>query len=435
MKSKVHRRLVLVLVLSVVGFLKWNSLQSHEELESDRLALCPAVSDVASRPFAEEDFSGEEKKVQASGFDDVYLYDREGKIKAGLRAQWGASLIYFGESEETDSTNVIDNASLDRGVHLKFEAHGFSARQAGNTCGVGSPIDAWTSAPLSATISTLMSACPTDSPKGAKLRVNETLRFVKRGILEIEYAMTNLGSEAVLSNESRFPSLHVRNNLKVLRNARGKILSREKREPTNLEDSPEGWASFADESDKSGVGILWENRNSHPLPGEDPEEGNSLRSNFGFTLPAQDTAVTRVYLLLGGFRSVRTQALALDHSIPPFGRIDLNHIEENTRTVTLRGWALDNKEVEALELWIDGNKISDLKLNSLRPEVCAAHPGYPMCEKTHGRIGFESTYMRPEGSGCPRPVEVRARDNDGNWRVIARQSVKPVLNARNEGTK
>lgn len=419
------------LVVIVGGFTLWKLYfaATNDESIALRLAQCPAIADVSPRPFGEQDFSGAEKKVSSGAFEDIFLSDREGRVSAGIRPAWGASLIFFGDK----TLNVLDSSALGRGIFLKFHSQDFTASQAGNECGTGTAVDALTSSPLTATVSPLIVACPKGVAKNSGLRINQILHFVKPGVLEIEYAITNFSAEATMDESSELPALHASDgargslNLDVMRNARGKVLNADEREPTSLEDTPDGWASFADSSDEHGVGIYWENRNSHPRPGVGAERQNGLRSNFGFTVPGQNTAHARVYLLLGGYEKVREQVLDLDKSIPPFGRIDLNRIEEDTRTVSLHGWALDNKDVTALELWVDGKKVSNLKFNSQRDDVCAAHPGYSMCDKSHSRVGFETTYARPEGDGCPRPVEVRAQDSDGNWRVIARNSISPVL--------
>ena len=186
---------------------------------------------------------------------------------------------------------------------------------------------------------------------------------------------------------------------------------------------PGGWAAFESESGNESVGIYWENRNENVALEPDV---NAVRSAFPFSIPAGQDIRGRAYLLFGSGNTVRGLAKDLDDKLPPFGRIDDNQIDLDTRHVHLRGWALDNKGIRSLELWVDGKKAADLELNEQRDDICAIYPGYTMCVKTKTRVGFSFTYPRPAGTGCEKPVEVRATDTDGNSRVIARTSISPV---------
>ena len=200
------------------------------------------------------------------------------------------------------------------------------------------------------------------------------------------------------------------------------------------EDNESGWKSLnfgfgynRTNNFNNRISIIGNNKSSSLLDTYVGAANGHLSSDFAFSLPAKETVYGRYYLLLGGYDAIKRLAEDLDHSLAPFGRIELNRIEDDTRTVTISGWALDNKEVSGLELWIDDKKISDLAFNSQRADICQLYPGYSMCSDGHSRIGFETTYRRPEGNGCAQAVEVRARDSDGNVRTIGRKSITPVV--------
>ena len=78
-------------VLVGAGFLWWN-LEGRRP-QSAPAPLCPVIADVSPRPLGEEDFNG---KIESGDSKDDFLYDREGKLRVGVREQLGAALVYFG---------------------------------------------------------------------------------------------------------------------------------------------------------------------------------------------------------------------------------------------------------------------------------------------------------------------------------------------------
>jgi hypothetical protein len=248
--------------------------------------------------------------------------------------------------------------------------------------------------------------------------------------------ITNLSQTALISKHGalpELPTLYAATSLTKLYNASGVITPTERREPADATSSwlefktPGGWASYQNSDLTQGVGLLWEARPTSARADQGKGEYAKLSSNSELVVPALETVRLRYYLLLGGFSAQRALAGSLDKTLPPFGGIDVNSIRPDARTVEIQGWVLDNKGVEALELWVDGKKASDLSLQTQRADICAAYPGYSMCTNSHSRIGFSATYARPNGRGCEHPVEVRARDTDGNWRIIARRSISPIV--------
>lgn len=474
------------IIVSLLGFATWKLLFERKPQGLTQATTCPAIRDVSLKPLGEISFNGTQEKIKTEGFTDHFLNDKEGVVRVGLREEWGGSLVFFGDNRAGHG-NTLDDSAMGRGLRLAFhddarprqgcsfnrscaendscpkgrEFTGWNPLQSGNKCGMGSGlIEISNNNGLSALFIPMQSnpgwnrkdcadtatVCADESAATARasLRVSQNVRFVKSGILEIEVLVTNLGDQDIVSKNGErheFPTLFASSGkrgaqmLEALKNADGELLKADRRVPAAISNeymfqelsAPEGWATYQNADSSYGVGIYWENRSTTLRAEQNKGDYSNLSSNFPIVLTARESIRGRYYLLLGGFEQIKELATDLDTHLPPFGRIDTNQILEDARTVQLQGWVLDNKNVSALELWVDGKKTADLQLKSQRDDVCATYPGYSMCTQSHARIGFETTYKRPAGSGCERPVEIRARDNDGNWRVIARKSISPVI--------
>ena len=170
-----------------------------------------------------------------------------------------------------------------------------------------------------------------------------------------------------------------------------------------------------------GVGLYTENRLTsyqgwqlRSLP------FNNFRPVFPFGIPAYGTVRARAYLLLGSLASVTAEAQWLDGNLPPFGCLDApTPDEEISGNVTVRGWALDNKGVAAIELIVDGTTVVPLNYDASRPDVCAVWPNYANCNN----VGYTGTLDTSTLTACQHLLEINARDTDGNERIIARRRV------------
>ncbi len=479
----------LAFIACVVGYSAKSYFAGPVAVHVERGPKCPVISDVSTRPLGELSFDGETEKSRNGAFDDDYLKDHDGKIKVGIREQWGGALVFFGDEDGhpgSNASNTLDDSDLRRGLQLAFhddargsqgcaynssctrdsakpcvppeEFLGWNPVQGGNICGEMSGVEdvsfndgmRTTSMPLNFNpgwgqrgCAETTASCANPKFKGVKspLRISQSVRFVKSRILEVDVQVTNLSAQswsAGPKNPHEFPALYVNPGkdgaagLVVLKNANGNALEADKRAPASGErivreiSTPQGWAAYQSANADHGVGIYWENRSEVARAEQNKGASLSLSSGFPFTLPPFETVRGRFYLLLGGYDTIKSLAQNLDKTLPPFGRIDTHRIEDDTRTVTVSGWVLDNKGIAGLELWVDGKKISDVPINTQRDDICAIYPGYSMCTNSQYRIGFSTTYTRPEGTGCDRPVEIRAHDGDGNLRVIARKSISPV---------
>ncbi len=469
----------LVLVFAGLGVWTWFSARGPQgTLET---AECPVIAEVSRRPLGETDYSGQSVKEAANGFHDDFLFDRDGKFKIGAREEWGGAIVFFG----AEGANALDASEAGRGAHLAFhddfrarqgcaynescarkdtcpagpEFAGWLANQPGDKCGRPSGVlDAVVGAELRFLFSPRLAnpawsrkdcrptadscADPKLANNIAPLRISQSIRFVRPGIAEVEVFITNLIDRDIITKNgelNELPVLFAANGksgdrtMSALKNSTGEIVLTGNRTPANYAGgwqefpSPGGWAAYTTADSLYGVGVYWESRPSSLRAEQIKGDYSRLTTRQAMILPALETVRARYYLIVGSFAHLQEEAVALDKALPPFGRIDDNSVREDARTVHLNGWVLDNKQVTALELWVDGKKSADLKLETQRDDVCATYPGYTMCSETHSRVGFDTTYARPNGTGCERPVEVRAQDSDGNWRVIARRSVSPVV--------
>jgi len=145
---------------------------------------------------------------------------------------------------------------------------------------------------------------------------------------------------------------------------------------------------------------------------------------FSFAIPAYGQVRAHANLILGSLGTIAAEAQWLDEHLPPFGVLDVPAADsEVSGTVTVYGWALDNKGVSQVQLIIDGGTPQAMSYGASRPDVCAVWPGYPGCDSGHvGYAGsFDSTALAP--TACGHVLEVRAVDTDGNARIIGRHRV------------
>ena len=170
-----------------------------------------------------------------------------------------------------------------------------------------------------------------------------------------------------------------------------------------------------------GVGLYTENRltqwqgwQQRALP------FNNFRPVFSFAIGPNATVRSRSYLILGGMSTIAAEAAWLDQNLPPFGVADEPGDDAVIAdSLTVRGWALDNKAVTSVEAVIDGGTPQPLTTAVARPDVCAVWPQYPAC--TGGNVGYRGTLDVSGLSACAQLLEVVATDDDGNRRVIARR--------------
>lgn len=148
-------------------------------------------------------------------------------------------------------------------------------------------------------------------------------------------------------------------------------------------------------------------------------------SNSGW-LPAAQTSATKAWGSDGTYQ-VRARARCLEHPavvsewsetfsvtitatiVIPFGMLENPSDGQKVSGITtIHGWALDNKGVTGVELFINDQRVGMIPYGSTRKDVEAVYPGYPNAEHSGFSILFNYSIL-PEG---PHTVKARIRNRD-----------------------
>ena len=133
-----------------------------------------------------------------------------------------------------------------------------------------------------------------------------------------------------------------------------------------------------------------------------------MRALFPFAIPAWTTVNARAYLMIGSYATIASEADAVMSSLAPFGALDSpNDGETVNGTVSVSGWALDNRGVQSVVARIDETTEVALAYGRDRPDVCASWPGYPNCNAV-GYAGEIYPSVFGPATGCPHLVEIVA---------------------------
>lgn len=451
------------------------------DLGASDAGACPQVPEpdpVAAEPLAPMDPAGRVETVRSSGFTDEFLYDGTGLLKIGTRREWGASIVFFGMASGgpgMNATNVIDANDTGREVQIalydpdrqmqgcaaaaacrtapetacptSITYLGWNPVQGGNECNRGSPATT-TQAPgvLEAVVQPLFwnpdwqsATCVNTGCQDPALRTlvsdvryTQRLRFVRTHIVEMQMAVENLSDVEHAPTVQEFPTLYASwgqggPDLDVILDSTGTQVAVDI--PANDGffyrdfDSPGGFVSLQGPTQEYGVGLYYENRLTQFQAWQKQGVFNNVRARFRFGLPARGVVMARAYLILGSFSTVASEATWLDRHLAPFGVIDEPIADAPVRGATLvRGWALDNRGVVGVEALIDGTVRGTLTYGTSRPDVCRVWPGYPQCDA----VGWQGTLDLSGVTPCAHLLEVRARDADGNARVIGRRRIQVV---------
>jgi len=436
---------------------------------------------VSDSPLPGEGSAGTSEMTAADGFTDDYLYDQTDYVKVGIRREWGGTIVFFGTSDGTpgmNDTNTIDANDTGREVQVAFYDPdramqncawnascqstasgcpnsitylGWNPVQGGNRCNNGSGYDSVNNAdgllevhttPLHWNPNWDFSDCDSSGCSDPSLWALESdvslyqaLRFVRTHVVELRYTVQNLAAIDHASTYQEMPTVYTANgnggpDLWRLFDASGTEIPIDT--PAGNEDgfyyenfeSSGPWVTMQNDDATYGVGILYEN-------GETSFQGwqlrslpfNNVRAQFSFGIPANGTVNARAYLILGSLATVSGEAEQVLGDLAPFGWLD-----EPASTVsgggqvTVRGWALDNRGVTAVEAVIDESITAPLSYGDSRPDVCLVWPGYPDCDA----VGFSGTADFGPPDDCPHLLEIVATDTDGNRRTIHNQLVTVV---------
>jgi hypothetical protein len=120
----------------------------------------------------------------------------------------------------------------------------------------------------------------------------------------------------------------------------------------------------------------------------------------------------------GGFAGKSNRALDPTNELP-FGRID-TPVEgaQVASQVKIGGWALDDRGVREIRVYIDGHFADATRTNTDRPDVSKAYPQYARGGNLHGwtmTIAFQAP--------GPHTIIAQALDSDGATRDIGTLAV------------
>ncbi len=440
---------------------------------------CPLVlppDPVGNNPI-EDTIQGTYETTTVNGFTDDYITNADGSFKVGIRRDWGGTIIFFGFSGDgpgVNTTNVIDAHDTGREVQVAFYdqdramqgcAHnascqstpgcpgqitflGWNPVQGGNECGQGSGVE-WVNHgdgvlsmetnPLYWNPDWQQGSCvnegcnfPATSALPSDVIYTQRLRFVSSHVVEIDMTVTNQGGQDHYSHHE-FPTLYASfghegtQNLSAILNSSGDqvVLSGQDGNGFNYSDfnSPGGWATLQNGEHSYGVGLYYENRIANFRAFWKPGVFNNFRLMFPFLIPANGSVRARAYLMLGNFDTVSGLANGLDNSIPPFGSLDIPAPDASLSgdSTEIKGWVLDNKNVDEVEVLVDGQVMTSLSIGHSRPDACTLYPGYAMCDSN--TVGFEGALSLQGLSPCAHILSIRATDSNGNTRIIARHRI------------
>ncbi|HSA32491.1 MAG TPA: hypothetical protein P5077_02075 [bacterium] len=421
---------------------------------------------------------GKIEVVFNNGFNDHYLYGDSNYIKVAIREEWGASMVFFGLADNAGS-NVIDANDTGREVQVAFydparsmqgcaynsscqtspelacpnsiRYLGWNPVQGGNRCNIGSSVESIYEEVgfMQATVRPLFwnpdwdqvgcggDGCTDNILKyrQSDVRYHQRVRFAHSNIVEMQMTVENLTATAVQATLQEFPTLYAAYGAHGLANLHNILDSNGTQIAVDIPandgffyknfETPGAWATLQNDERTYGVGIYYENRLTAYQAWQKEGVFNNIRSRFSFGIPANGSVTARAYLLLGSFETIQGLAAWLDSKLPPFGHLDAPALDSaHSGSFMVNGWVLDNKGVASIAARIGsggGASVTALSLDTDRPDVCAAYPGYSLCD---GKVGFSGTVSLDDRYPCSYLLEIVATDTDGNERVIARSRIR-----------
>ncbi len=445
---------------------------------------CPALEAIDDSPLPVESSGSLTESTKKDGYDDDYVYNKAGDRKLGLRRDWGGSIVFFGRTmggPGMNVTNTIDGVEANRQVQIllydrperSFQGCAYNAScktsptkcpetmaylgwnptQGGNRCNVGSGVGSISLANGEISLLTPMlqwnpnwdftdckESCgsPASDRRLSDVELTQRVRFVRPNVVELGYSVRNLGSVDHAASVHELPTLyatfgrHGTPDLYRLFDSSSKEVT--SGWATDANDyrwqnfaSGGGWATLQNSATDYGVALYYESGMSQFQAWnklENPTKFNNFRGRYAFPLRGLSVVNARAYLILGGLKEVAAETSWLDKNLPPFGFLDAPAAGATVEgSVTVHGWALDNRSVSRVVASVDGGTPVPLTYGTDRPDVCGAWPGYPAC--SHGKVGFQGSLDLGAlpAKACGHVLEVRAIDGDGNEKVIARRRV------------
>jgi hypothetical protein len=108
-----------------------------------------------------------------------------------------------------------------------------------------------------------------------------------------------------------------------------------------------------------------------------------------------------------------------NRALDPANELPLGHVDapaegaQVASTMTIGGWALDDRGVRAVRVYIDGHFADEIEPNTDRPDVTKAYPQYARGGNLHGWT-LAVSFANPG----PHVIVAQAVDSDGATRDI-----------------
>ncbi len=434
---------------------------------SNQYDLLPTVGD------------GRIEQINVNGHQDYYLYGPNDYIKIGLRANWGASIVYWGLNQQ--NANTIDQNDTGRNLQIamydssmirqgcaynascldpnqlfcpnSIRYLGWNPVQGGNRCNEGPTSETIENIDRKLIATTIpyqwnpdwqASQCEQDScyssevSRAADVRFVQEIRFVDTHIAEIKMVVFNESNQDHMPTGQEMPTLYgsfgaqqpigsTPDLYRVFNSERQEIVIDEEANDQFFHKSfsSNGWASLQNADLTYGVALYYENelqRFDGWQRRSEPSKFNNIRSEFIFGLQANGYVIARAYLILGALDTITQLAQFLKENLPPFGNLDwpTNDISVNPfDPLIITGWTLDNESVSMIEIQINGTQVYAGSIFNERSDVCAVWPGYRQCPQ----VGFSVPIDISSLAQWPGPhlVDIYAIDERNQRRLIDRK--------------
>lgn len=274
-------------------------------------------------------------------------------------------------------------------------------------------------------------------PVSTELIVETWIRFyTDPQIIQLRYRLTNEGDQGHAVHAQEFPFAYLRTPYHTYMTYAGDspwthdaILTRDVPlgdESADLTIASERWAGLVNDD---GVGLVMWAPQAYPnfsykhFNVSGPAEFDSLylRPQAFLTIGPRETIETMAFLFVGRAPQARSSIYRLRQSLnsndimAPFGFVDgPSSGEELSGTAEVGGWAIDDRGVDRVEVYVDGELVGEADLGYPRPDLQSDYPGLPGGPEHGYRYPLDTSELGP-GDHVLQAVAV---DDAGNESVL-----------------